>query len=49
MSVISVELTIFVLVPFSRIDLDFSSPFDEFLVLDLREHLGDGSVKRGKY
>ena len=49
MLVISVELTIFILVPFSRIDLDFFRPFDEVLVLDLREHLGYGRVERGQY
>ena len=47
MPLISVELTIFVLIPFPMIGLDFFRPFDEFLVLDLREHLGDGSVERG--
>ena len=46
---ISVELIIFVLVPFLRISLDFSKPVDEFLVLDLRKHLGDGSVEKGQY
>ena len=43
------ELTIFVLVPFSRIGLDFSRSFDEFFVLYLREHLDDESVERGQY
>ena len=47
MPVISVELTIFALVPSPRISLDFSRPFDKFLVLDLREHLGNKSVERG--
>ena len=42
--VISVEFTIFI---FSGINLDFSKPFDKFLMLDLREHLDDGSVEMG--
>ena len=46
---ILVELTIFVLVPFLRIGLDFFRPLDEFLMLDLHEHLGNGSVKREQY
>ena len=49
MPVISIEFTIFVLISFSRIDLNFSRPFDEFFVLDLREHLGNESVERGQY
>ena len=47
MYMVSVILTIFVLVPFLRTGLDFSWPFDEFLVLDLCEHLGDRSVDKG--
>ena len=49
MFVILVELIIFVLVPFPRTGLDFFRPFDEFVMLNLREHLGDGSVERGQY
>ena len=49
MPVILVELIIFVLVSFSRIDLDFFRPLDEVLVLDLCEHLGDESIERGQY
>ncbi|GFS34419.1 hypothetical protein Acr_00g0033930 [Actinidia rufa] len=32
-----------------RIGLDFFKPLDEFLVFDLREHLGDGTFERGQY
>ena len=49
MPVISVELTIFVLVLFFRIGIDFFKPFDEFLMLYLCEHLGDGTIARGQY
>ena len=44
--VISMELTVLVIVSFAGIGFDFSRPLDEFFMLDLREHLGDGSIER---
>ena len=49
MPVISVELTIFIFVPFMGINLDFSRLLDEFFVLDLYEYLGNESVEGWQY
>ena len=46
-SMVSIELTVLVSISLSEISFDFSRPFDEFLVLDFCEYLGDESVKRG--
>ena len=49
MTVISVELTVLVLVSLMGIGFDFSRSLDKLFVLDLREHLGDGSIERWKH
>ena len=47
MSMISVELIVLISVSLSWISFNFSRPLDEFLVLNFREYLGDGSVEWG--
>ena len=49
MSMVSVELIVLASVSFSEISFDFFRSLNEFLVLDFREYLGDGSIERGKY
>ena len=45
MTVISVELTKLVFVSFSGVILDFFKPLNELFMLNLRKHLGNGSVE----
>ena len=45
---VSMELIILISIFLLGISFDFFSPFDEFLVLDFCEYLGDGGVKRGE-
>ncbi|GFZ18292.1 hypothetical protein Acr_27g0000310 [Actinidia rufa] len=47
--VVSVELIILVLVPFMEFGLDLLRPLYEFLVLDLCEYLGYGSIDMRQY
>ena len=48
MVVISVEFTIFIFVSLSGVGLDFFRPLDEFFVLNLCKHLGNGALRGGK-
>ena len=45
MVVVSMELTILVFVSLSRVSFDFFRPLNELFVLNLHEHLSDGSVE----
>ena len=46
---VSVELVILVLVSFTEVGLDLLGTLYEFLVFDLREYLGNGSIERRQY
>ena len=44
MPVVSMKFAIFIFVSLIGVGFYFSEPLYEFFMLDLREHLGDGSV-----
>ncbi|GFS41642.1 hypothetical protein Acr_00g0075490 [Actinidia rufa] len=48
MPMVLVKFTIFVPVYLAWVSLNFLGPFDELLMFDFYEHLGDGGVERGQ-